>query len=118
MATSPTAPVIQPGRPGEPNTSLTGTAAAPRPSAALDPDDVRFMQDMIVHHAQAVAMVDLAEGHLTDKQVKALASRIAAEQEPEMAYMATWLRDHDSRTSHPRPRTRSSAWTATAATAR
>jgi len=93
VATSPTAPVIQPGRPGEPNTSLTGTAAAPRPSAALDPDDVRFMQDMIVHHAQAVAMVDLAEGHLTDKQVRALASRIAAEQEPEMAYMATWLRE-------------------------
>ena len=93
VVTSPTAPVLQPGRPGEPNTSLTGTAAAPRPSAALDPDDVRFMQDMIVHHAQAVAMVDLAEGHLTDKQVRALASRIAAEQEPEMAYMATWLRE-------------------------
>ena len=95
VVTSPTAPVIQPGRPGEPNTSLTGTAAAPRPSAAIDPDDVRFMQDMIVHHAQAVAMVDLAEDHLTDKQVRALASRIAAEQKPEIDYMATWLGDRD-----------------------
>lgn len=93
MATPPTAPVIQPGRPGEPNTSLTGTAAAPRAAAPLDPDDVRFMQDMIVHHAQAVAMVELAREHLTDQQVKALASRIADEQEPEMAFMATWLRE-------------------------
>jgi uncharacterized protein (DUF305 family) len=95
VVTSPTAPVLQPGSPGEPNTSLTGTAAAPRPSAATDPDDVRFMQDMIVHHAQAVAMVHLAEDHLTDKQVRALASRIAAEQKPEIDYMATWLGDRD-----------------------
>ena len=54
--TSPTAPVLQPGRPGEPNTSLTGTAAAPRPAAPVDPDDVRFLQDMVVHHAQAIVM--------------------------------------------------------------
>jgi uncharacterized protein (DUF305 family) len=91
--TSPTAPVIQPGRPGEPNTSLTGTAVAPRPSGPLDPDDARFMGDMIVHHAQAIAMVSLARAHLTDPQVKALASRVADEQEPEIAVMARWLRE-------------------------
>jgi uncharacterized protein (DUF305 family) len=91
--TSPTAPVLQPGRPGQPNASLTGTAAAPRPSAAVDPDDVRFLQDMVVHHAQAVVMVDLARDHLSDTQVKALASRIADEQEPEIAYMAKLLRE-------------------------
>lgn len=91
VATSPNAPVIQPGRPGEPNTSLTGTAAAPRPAAPLDPDDVRFMQDMIVHHAQAIVMVGLAQKHLTDTQVRAIASRIADEQEPEIDTMARWL---------------------------
>jgi uncharacterized protein (DUF305 family) len=92
-ATSPTAPVLQPGRPGQPNVSLTGTAAAPSPSAAVDADDVRFLQEMVVHHAQAVVMVDLARDHLTDPQVKALASRIADEQEPEIAYMAKLLRE-------------------------
>lgn len=91
--TSPTAPVLQPGRPGEPNVSLTGTAAAPRPAAPVDPDDVRFLQDMVVHHAQAVVMVDIALEHLTDAQVKALASRIADEQEPEIDYMARLLRE-------------------------
>lgn len=92
--TSPTAPVLRPGAPGEPNVSLTGTAAAPRPAAPLDADDTRFVQDMIVHHAQALAIVGLAEAHLTDTQVRSLASRIADEQEPEISYMATWLREH------------------------
>ena len=90
--TSPNAPVIRPGRPGEPNTALTGAAVAPRPSGPVDADDVRFMQDMIVHHAQAIAMVDLAREHLTDTQVRALAERIADEQGPEISSMASWLR--------------------------
>ena len=95
--TSPTAPVLQPGRPGEPNASLTGTAAAPTPSASTDPDDVRFLHDMVLHHAQAIAMVDLARDHLTDTEVKALAGRIADEQEPEIAYMAKLLRERGQR---------------------
>jgi uncharacterized protein (DUF305 family) len=91
VATSPDAPVIQPGRPGQPNTSLTGTAAAPRPAAPVDEDDVRFMQDMIVHHAQAVVMSALAQQNVTDTQVRAIASRIADEQKPEIDAMARWL---------------------------
>lgn len=90
-ATSPTAPVIQPGRPGEPNASLTGSAALPAPTGAVDPDDVRFLQEMIVHHAQAIQMVELATPHLTDQQVKSLASRIADEQKPEIDGMARLL---------------------------
>jgi uncharacterized protein (DUF305 family) len=57
----------------------------------VDPDDVRFMQDMIVHHAQAVVMSGLAQENLTDTQVRAIASRIADEQEPEIDAMARWL---------------------------
>lgn len=94
-ATSPTAPVLQPGRPGAPNASLTGSAALPSPTGKPDPDDVRFMQDMIVHHAQAIVMVELARDRLVDGQVKALAARIADEQRPEIDAMARWLRDRD-----------------------
>ena len=91
MVTSPNAPVIQPGRPGEPNTALTGAAVAPRPTGPLDTDDVRFMQDMIVHHAQAIVMVSLVQDRLADTQVRSLAARIADEQRPEIDAMATWL---------------------------
>jgi uncharacterized protein (DUF305 family) len=90
-ATSPTAPVLQPGRPGQPNASLTGSAALPQPTGAPAEADVRFMQDMIVHHAQAIVMVELASAHLSDTQVKSLAARVADEQRPEIDAMARWL---------------------------
>lgn len=85
-------PVIQPGLPGEPNATLSGSAAAtagPRPTVA--DGDVSFYQDMIVHHAQALVMVETAMPRLTDTQVKALASRIGDEQKPEIDVMARWL---------------------------
>lgn len=90
-ATSPTAPVLQPGAPGEPNASLTGSAALPTTPGKPLEADVRFMQDMIVHHAQAIVMVSLVRDRLSDKQVKALAARISDEQLPEIDAMAKWL---------------------------
>ncbi|WP_435200222.1 DUF305 domain-containing protein [Janibacter sp. GS2] len=90
-ATSPDAPVLQPGRPGEPNTSLSGTSAVASPSASYNSADVDFLQDMIVHHAQAVVMGDIVKGTLTDPKVTAIASRISDEQKPEMRGMARTL---------------------------
>jgi uncharacterized protein (DUF305 family) len=94
-ATSPTAPVLQPGLPDQPNASLTGADALPRPSGAPAEADVRVLQDMVVHHAQAVVMVELASPHLTDPEVKSLAARIGDEQRPEIDAMARWLESHD-----------------------
>lgn len=94
-ATSPDAPVLQPGEPGEPNTSLTGSAAVATPTVSHNDADVTFLQDMIVHHAQAVVMSDLVEGRLTDARVRGIASRIADEQEPEMRGMAQTLESWD-----------------------
>ncbi len=90
-ATSPTARVLQPGKPGEPNASLTGSAALPSRTGSPEAADVRFMQDMIVHHAQAIVMVGLVKDQLTDTQVKSLSARIADEQRPEIDAMARWL---------------------------
>ena len=92
-AQAPSAPVLQPGRPGEPNVSLTGRPAPPK-SPAVDPDDTRFMQEMIGHHAQALQIVAVAAKVLTDPQVKAIAGRIEAAQRPEIAAMARWLTAH------------------------
>lgn len=90
-ATSPDAPVLQPGTPGEPNTSLTGPSAVATPSESHNPADVSFLQNMIGHHAQAVIMSTLVDGDLEDDKVSSLASRISAEQEPEMAAMGRLL---------------------------
>jgi uncharacterized protein (DUF305 family) len=91
-ATSPTAPVLQPGKPGQPNSSLTGSAALPSRTGSPRAADVSFMQDMIVHHAQAIVMVSLVSDHLVDAQVRALAERISDEQRPEIDAMAKWLK--------------------------
>ncbi|WP_299444882.1 DUF305 domain-containing protein [uncultured Phycicoccus sp.] len=90
-ASAGSVPVLQPGSPGEPNTTLTGPAATPVVSASASPEDTRFLQDMIAHHAQAIVMVDTAGNRFSDTQVASLASRIRDEQGPEIAAMAGWL---------------------------
>ena len=90
-AATPSGPVLQPGRPGQPNATLTGSAAAPVVTPSIRPTDTRFLQDMIVHHAQAIVMVDAVFSDLTDTQVRSLASRIRDEQQPEIDFMAGFL---------------------------
>lgn len=90
-ASSPSAPVIQPGRPGESNQTLTGTSAEPTAPSQPAAADVTFMQDMIVHHNQALTMVELALPKAKTPAVVGIAKRIKAEQKPEIAYMAKWL---------------------------
>ena len=83
--------MLQPGRPGEPNSLITGGPATSPTTAAVDPDDTGFMQEMISHHAQALRIVAVAASQLTDPQAKAIADRIKAAQRPEIDAMARWL---------------------------
>lgn len=93
VTVTPERPVIQPGRPGEANVTHTGPLEVPAPQ---DNDaDARFMAEMILHHAQALEMVELSRDGLEDQEVRALAERIEAAQLPEVQVMATWLVAHD-----------------------
>lgn len=56
-------------------------------------DDVRFMQSMIAHHAQALVMARLAPTHDASPAVRTLAARIINAQQDEIATMQRWLRD-------------------------
>ncbi|MFI6781194.1 DUF305 domain-containing protein [Micromonospora sp. NPDC050276] len=83
--------VIAPGRPGE--TATTRAAhevrdAGPAPHNSLD---VWFVRMMIPHHAQALAMAELAPDRAADPDVRAIAERIRASQGPEMGMMRGWL---------------------------
>jgi uncharacterized protein (DUF305 family) len=53
--------------------------------------DVAFASDMIQHHAQALAMVDLTVERALDPEVQALAEAIRAAQGPEIETMTDWL---------------------------
>ena len=59
----------------------------------VDPD-TRFMQGMIVHHAQAVAMVALIPSHSSRADLALLGQRIDVSQRDEIAMMRRWLQDH------------------------
>ncbi len=53
--------------------------------------DVTFASDMIQHHAQALAMVDLTLDRPLDPEVQTLAENIRDAQGPEIETMADWL---------------------------
>jgi uncharacterized protein (DUF305 family) len=56
--------------------------------------DVRFMQGMIHHHAQALRMVALIPDHTTRRDMQLLGQRIAISQRDEIHLMQSWLQDH------------------------
>jgi uncharacterized protein (DUF305 family) len=56
--------------------------------------DVRFMQHMIAHHAQAVYMTRLAESAGASPRVLKLAQKIDLSQAGEIALMQDWLREY------------------------
>ena len=92
-AAAQSVPIVQPGAPGQPVRPLTPEEAVRIANTRFSPDDVRFMQDMIWHHHQAVQMAALVDGRTNRKQVVDAARRIDASQEDEMKFMQGWLRD-------------------------
>lgn len=56
--------------------------------------DVRFMQGMIAHHAQAVHMTRMAEGAGASERVLKLARKIDLSQAGEIMLMQGWLREY------------------------
>lgn len=93
-----TAPVIAPGRPGEAARTLDpAEAATVVPSPTAGAADVVFMQDMIVHHRQALDMSAAAPARAASDDVKRMASRIANTQGPEINAMIRWLRRQGQR---------------------
>ncbi|NHC15767.1 DUF305 domain-containing protein [Motilibacter deserti] len=82
-------PAIQPGSPGEPNTTGSPTIAPDTWSTA----DVEFATMMIPHHAQALEMSQLAPDRAQSPKVKAMAARIEAEQEPEIELFQAYLEE-------------------------
>ncbi|AEV84330.1 copper resistance protein [Actinoplanes sp. SE50] len=77
-------------------TTTTASAAA---TATFNDADVMFASMMIPHHQQAVEMAALADGRAASSEVKDLAAKIKAAQQPEIDTMTQWL----SAWGHPMP---------------
>jgi uncharacterized protein (DUF305 family) len=83
--------IIQPGAPGEPSKVVQAEQARDLSKVQFTPADVRFMQGMIHHHAQAVDMTQLLATRTASDDMKKLALRIELSQNDEMKMMRRWL---------------------------
>ncbi len=84
------APSVQVGAPGAPSKDV---AATPVTAAPVHAADVKFMQGMILHHAQAIEMVNLLKTRTKRDDMKLFAQRVEISQNDEMKMMRTWLID-------------------------
>ena len=84
-------PIIQPGAPGDSVRELSAEEAIKIADTSYSPDDVKFMQDMIPHHNQAVQMAALVADRTNWPELLDVAGRIDASQVDEIEFMQQWL---------------------------
>ncbi|SHN57281.1 DUF305 domain-containing protein [Erythrobacter sanguineus] len=102
FAFAQSAPIVQPGAPGQDSRLLTADEATKLAAASYAPADVTFMQHMIVHHQQAVEMAVLVKDRTNTEEIVAIAGRIESSQADEIAFMKTWLAERGELAEDPK----------------
>ena len=85
-------PIVQPGAPGQPSRPISAKDASDLDAILFSDADVKFMQGMIRHHAQALDMTALLEKRSESADMRTLAKRIDLSQRDEIKMMEEWLR--------------------------
>jgi uncharacterized protein (DUF305 family) len=84
-------PIVQPGAPGQPSQVISAAKATDLSQVEYTGADIKFMQGMIGHHAQALEMVELLKTRTARDDLKKLALRIELSQDDEIRMMQKWL---------------------------
>ncbi|GAA1445066.1 DUF305 domain-containing protein [Mycobacterium cookii] len=84
-------PVVQLGAPGEAGTTLAPDEVEGLEDPIHTAADVTFVQQMIPHHEQALAMTALVAGRASSDDLATIAERIEASQGQEIDQMEDWL---------------------------
>ncbi len=69
---------------------LTGCASTPKASSEFSAADIKFAEEMIPHHEQAILMADIALTNSASDEILAVARDIKAAQAPEIEEMGSW----------------------------
>ena len=85
------APIVQPGAPGDAPRAIGAAQASDTSGVRYTAADVRFVQGMIGHHAQALDMTALVPSRTTRPDLRLLAKRIDVSQRDEIGMMEAWL---------------------------
>jgi uncharacterized protein (DUF305 family) len=94
--------LVQPGAPGQPSQVIAAAQASDLSQVQYTGADIKFMQGMIGHHAQAVEMVALVPSRTASDDVRKLAQRIDVSQKDEMNMMREWLQSRGQQIPDPR----------------
>jgi uncharacterized protein (DUF305 family) len=94
--------IVQPGAPGQPSHVIAAAQASDLSQVQYTGADIKFMQGMIGHHAQAVEMVALVPSRTASDDVRKLAQRIDVSQKDEMNMMREWLQSRGQQIPDPR----------------
>jgi uncharacterized protein (DUF305 family) len=86
--------LVQPGAPGETTRVISPRQAVDISLLRPTQTDIRFMQGMIGHHAQALEMTALLPSRTAREDMRLLARRIELSQADEIAAMQRWLKLH------------------------
>jgi uncharacterized protein (DUF305 family) len=91
-AGNPRPPIVQPGAPGEPPRVISAETARDLSKVEYIGADIKFMQGMIGHHAQAIEMAALIPTRTSRAELRMLGQRIDISQRDEINMMQQWLR--------------------------
>ena len=83
--------IVQPGAPGQASRVVGAAQASDLSRVQHTAADVKFMQGMIGHHAQAIEMTALIPARTAREDMKMLGLRISLSQEDEIKMMRRWL---------------------------
>ena len=81
--------------------NMTPSTGASASTATFNDADVAFAQSMIMHHQEAIEMASMAETRASNAEVKELAGKIEAAQQPEIETMTQWLTSWGQPTAMP-----------------
>jgi uncharacterized protein (DUF305 family) len=85
--------ILQPGAPGQETKTISEAQATDLSKVGATAADIKFMQGMIGHHAQAVEMVALIKDRTANPVMNNLGLRIQVSQDDEMNMMRGWLKE-------------------------
>tara|TARA_R110000737_G_scaffold84977_1_gene117492 strand:- start:2782 stop:5340 length:2559 start_codon:yes stop_codon:yes gene_type:complete len=87
--------IVQPGKPGQPSRIISADKATDLAHVLYTEADIKFMQGMIMHHAQALDMTILVKDRSENPELLTLAQRIDVSQKDEIKSMQNWLKERN-----------------------
>jgi uncharacterized protein (DUF305 family) len=85
--------IVQPSIPGMESSVIDADTAIKIADTSFTRDDITFVEQMIVHHQQALAMSAMAPERTNSTDILELAGRIKGSQDDEISFMQEWLID-------------------------